>query len=92
MPPKNLTWYVYIVCCSDHTLYTGITTNPVKRIAEHNQSSKGARYTRARRPVFLVYLEEQPDRSRASLREYAIKHLRRKEKEELIETFRVDII
>ena len=50
-------WYVYVVRCRDDSLYTGITTELERRIEEHNHSPKGARYTRARRPVELVYSE-----------------------------------
>jgi putative endonuclease len=73
-------YFVYILQCSDETLYTGITTDISRRITEHNTSAKGAKYTRLRRPVKLVYSEECRDRSEASKREYAIKHLTRKEK------------
>ena len=75
---------VYIVRCNDATYYTGIATDVQRRIEEHNQSPKGARYTRSRRPVTLVYTEEHPDRSSASKREYAIKHMTRAEKQKLI--------
>ncbi len=77
---------VYIVRCSDGTYYTGIATDVQRRIEEHNHSPKGARYTRTRRPVTLVYSEEHPDRSSASKREYAIKHMTRAEKQNLIDT------
>lgn len=66
-------YYVYIVKCGDETLYTGISRELERRIDEHNSSDKGAKYTRARRPVTLVYSEEYPDRSSASKREYEIK-------------------
>jgi len=66
-------YYVYILMCADGTLYTGITTELVRRVDEHNGSEKGAKYTRVRRPVSLVYSEEYPDRSSASKREYEIK-------------------
>lgn len=73
-----MTWHVYIVRCADGTLYTGVTIDVVRRVAEHNSASRlGARYTRARRPVTLVYQEEAADRSAAGQREYAIKQLRR---------------
>jgi len=73
-------YFVYIVECSDETLYTGITTDLLRRVTEHNSSVKGAKYTRLRRPVKLVYSEECSNRSEASKREYAIKHLTRQEK------------
>jgi len=66
-------YYVYIVACRDETLYTGIATELERRLDEHNTSDKGAKYTRARRPVKLVYSEEHKDRSSASKREYEIK-------------------
>ena len=66
-------YYVYIVRCSDDTLYTGIATELERRIEEHNNSTKGAKYTRTRRPVTLVYHETFDDRSSASKREYEIK-------------------
>jgi len=73
-------YFVYILECSDSTLYTGITTDLKRRLDEHNNSSKGAKYTRLRRPVKIVYSEEQADRSSASKREYALKKLTREEK------------
>jgi putative endonuclease len=62
-----------MVKCADDTLYTGIATELDRRIEEHNASDKGAKYTRVRRPVELVYSEKYPDRSSASKREYEIK-------------------
>jgi putative endonuclease len=79
-------YYVYIVCCTDDTLYTGIATELERRIEEHNSSSKGAKYTKARRPVKLVYHETYNDRSTASKREYEIKKkMSRAEKLKLID-------
>jgi len=66
-------YYVYMVRCADDTLYTGITKEVQRRVDEHNSSDKGAKYTRTRRPVRLVYSEKYSDRSSASKREYAIK-------------------
>ena len=77
-------WFVYVVRCSDDSLYTGITTDINRRIEEHNTSNKGAKYTRTRRPVKLEYKEVYVDRSTASKREYAIKKLTRKQKLNLI--------
>lgn len=77
-------WYVYILKCHDGTLYTGITTNLERRVEEHNTSEKGAKYTRVRRPVRLVYSKEFEDRSQASVEEARIKKLTRKEKEDLL--------
>ena len=78
-------WALYIVRCSDETLYTGITKDVDRRIGEHNGIYlRGARYTRARRPVILVYQEILKSRSEAAKREFEIKRLSREEKEELI--------
>jgi len=62
-----------MVQCADETLYTGIAKDLKRRVKEHNESEKGAKYTRARRPVKLVYSEKFTDRSTASKREYEIK-------------------
>lgn len=77
-------YVVYIVKCSDNTLYTGIARDLTQRIEEHNSSDKGAKYTKARRPVTLVYHEEHTDRSSASKREYTIKKMGRQKKQLLI--------
>ncbi|MBT5934231.1 GIY-YIG nuclease family protein [Sulfurimonas sp.] len=77
-------YYVYILRCSDDTLYTGITTDIKRRIDEHSNSEKGAKYTKQRRPVNLVYSEESLNRSTASKREYEIKKMSRLKKLELI--------
>jgi putative endonuclease len=79
-------YYVYILECSDKTLYTGITTDIQRRVAEHNHSEIGAKYTKLRRPVKLLFIEEYPDRSCASKREYEIKKLKRVDKLKLIDT------
>ena len=76
--------YVYILRCADDSLYTGWTNNLEKRIKVHN-SGKGAKYTKARLPVALVYFEEFEDKIEAMRREYAIKKLTRKEKLLLID-------
>jgi len=77
-------YFVYILRCQDQTLYTGITSNIERRIKEHNSSNKGAKYTKSRRPVTLVYSEISPNRSLASKREYQIKKLSRAKKEQLL--------
>lgn len=69
-------WYVYMVRCRDGTLYTGIAKDVKRRVQEHNHHRRGARYTRARRPVDLVYCESQPSRSAAARREYRLRSLR----------------
>ncbi len=77
-------WRVYIVLCADNTLYTGITNDLPRRLAEHNHGPRGARYTRSRRPTRLVYCEEAADRSAAAKREYQIKNLALADKTALI--------
>ena len=77
--------YTYILKCKDDSLYTGWTNDLKKRSTSHN-AGKGAKYTKARRPVELVYYEEFQTREEAMKREYAIKQLSRKEKEALIKT------
>lgn len=77
-------WKVYVLKCADNTLYTGITTDIKRRVKEHNSSNLGAKYTRAKRPVELVYFENCDDKVHAMQREYAIKQLKRSEKLELI--------
>ncbi len=74
-------WWVYMLRCADGSLYTGITTDVSRRVAEHNGDARlGARYTRARRPVQLVYAEGAVDRAAAARREAAIKRLDRTRK------------
>jgi putative endonuclease len=81
-------YFCYIVECADGSFYTGWTTDPLRREREHNTSERGARYTRHHRPVRLVYIEPQPDRSAAMRRERAIKILSRPKKKALIEKSR----
>ena len=76
-------YYIYILRCADGTFYTGYTTDPERRVRVHN-SGKGAKYTRARRPVELIYTEVFDDKREAQRREYAIKQLTRADKERLI--------
>ena len=78
-----MTWRVYIIECSDGSLYTGITNDLDRRITAHNDG-RGAKYTKSRRPVRLRYSEPAADRKNASKREYAIKSLRKAEKMRLI--------
>lgn len=75
--------YVYILRCNDNSLYTGWTNNLEKRLKTHS-AGKGAKYTKARLPVELVYYEEFEDKIEAMKREYRIKQLSRKEKLELL--------
>ena len=79
-----MTNYVYILRCADDTLYCGWTTNLTTRVAAHN-SGHGAKYTRSRLPVALVYYEEYEDRHDALSREWHIKRMSHAEKEKLIE-------
>lgn len=79
-----MSWYVYILRCGDGSLYTGITDDVPRRFAAH-QAGKGAKYTRGRGPLTLVYTEEQPDKSAALKREIAIKKLKRTEKLDLLD-------
>ena len=80
-------WWVYILRCGDGTLYTGCTNDLPRRLQAH-QSGRGAKYTRSRLPVELVYQEAVPDRSAALRREAAIKRLDRRRKLALIAAFR----
>jgi len=78
-------WYVYMVRCSDNSLYTGITIDIERRIDEHNSNNRlAAKYTRVRRPVSLVYSETLASKSEAAKRECAIKQLNKQEKEQLV--------
>ncbi len=82
---KTDKWVVYILQCADDTLYTGITNDIEKRLQQHNGELKnGAKYTRSRQPVALVYSESTDSRSEASKREHAIKRLSRLQKQALI--------
>ena len=76
-------WYLYILRCGDGTLYTGITDDVARRLAAH-RAGKGAKYTRGRGPLELVYTEELPDKGSALRREAAVKKLTRAGKETLI--------
>ncbi len=79
-------WYVYMLRCSDGTYYSGVTTDLERRIKEHNGeggAGKGAKYTKARRPVRLAYSETALDRSAAQKQEHALRQLTRAEKQKL---------
>lgn len=82
-----MAWYLYMLRCADDTLYSGITTDLVRRLAEHNGGvkGKGAKYTAARRPVALVYKKRCKDRSSAASKEAALKTLSREAKLLLID-------
>lgn len=77
---------VYMLRCCDGTLYTGWTNDIERRLSSHSRGT-GAKYTRGRRPVTLVYLEKLPDKSAALKREAAIKKMKRPQKESLIQIF-----
>ena len=81
-----MSWYVYILRCRDNTLYTGMTDDVDRRLEAHN-AGKGAKYTRGRGPVTVVYQEQCDDRSAALKREHAIKALSRAQKLTLIAAF-----
>ena len=80
--PHKTPCYCYIVECADGTYYTGWAVDPERRVAVHNRG-RGARYTRMRLPVKLVYVEEQPDRTTAMKRERTIKRMARDKKQKL---------
>ncbi|HEY3311928.1 MAG TPA: GIY-YIG nuclease family protein [Anaerolineales bacterium] len=80
-------YFCYIVKCVDGSFYTGWTTDPARREKQHNAGT-GARYTRTHRPVQMVYIEEQPDRTSAIKRELAIKHLTHEKKDKLVNSRR----
>jgi len=84
-------WYMYVVECADGTYYTGITTDLARRVKEHNESKRGAKYTRSRRPVNLIFSDNYYDRSTASKAEYRFKSLTRRQKEIYIEQPRTSV-
>ena len=83
----NSTWYVYLLRCNDNSLYAGITTNIDRRLHQHNHTKLGAKYTRAKRPVTLAFIEAAIDKSTASKREYQLRKLAKTKKEELVSTY-----
>ncbi|OHD93609.1 MAG: endonuclease [Sulfuricurvum sp. RIFOXYD2_FULL_44_160] len=83
MKSSEKAYTLYILKCSDDTYYTGIAVDIEKRLNEHNTSEKGAKYTRSRRPVILMYSETCTDKSTALKRELAIKRMKRAQKEAL---------
>ncbi|MFN2151375.1 MAG: GIY-YIG nuclease family protein [Anaerolineales bacterium] len=83
-----MSFYCYILECVDGTYYTGWTTDPQRRLRQHN-AGRGARYTSTRRPVRLAYVEPQPDRSSAQKREIKIKKLTRTQKQALIQNTQI---
>lgn len=83
MPRLTPEWFVYVVRCADRSLYTGVTTDAERRVAEHNDG-RGARYTRSRCPVALVYVEKVDDRGSALRREHEIKRMTAEGKRRLV--------
>lgn len=86
------THYVYMLKCRDQTIYTGYTTNIQRRLNEHNSSSKGAKYTRGRRPVILIYFKMFSTKSEALKHEHQLKKIKRHEKEKLIKLAQPNLI
>ncbi|TMM47703.1 GIY-YIG nuclease family protein [Colwellia ponticola] len=87
---KKSTWWVYLLRCKDNSLYAGVTTDIHRRTNEHNNSKLGAKYTLARRPVSLAYLEQADDKSSACKREYQIRQLSKVKKEQLVGNYSED--
>jgi putative endonuclease len=83
MKSSEKAYTLYILQCNDGTYYTGIARDVEKRLHEHNTSNKGAKYTRSRRPLTLMYKESYPDKSSALKRELKIKRMKRSDKEVL---------
>ena len=82
-----MSWFVYMLRCSDSSLYTGVTTDLKRRIKEHNgegAKGRGAKYTKAHRPVVLAYQERVANRSTAQIRESQLRKLVKVEKEKLV--------
>ena len=88
MMKTDTIWSVYIVRCVDGTLYTGVSSDSARRVKEHNSLHDGAKYTRTRQPVALVYVEVLGDKGTALSREYALKQLPRGKKLELVKEFK----
>lgn len=83
----NNTWFVYLLRCADSSLYAGITTDLNRRLHEHNHTNLGAKYTKARRPVTLAFVENSLDRSSASKQEYILRKLTKAKKEQKVATY-----
>jgi putative endonuclease len=82
-------WFLYVLQCSDGSYYTGVTTDLNRRLKEHNTSKRGAKYTKTRRPVEIIYSLEYEDRSSAQKFEHRFKQLTRKQKEEVINKVKI---
>lgn len=81
------TWFVYLLRCNDNSLYAGITTDIERRLHQHNHTKLGAKYTRAKRPVTLAFIESAADKSSASKREYQLRKLTKTSKEQLVSNY-----
>lgn len=88
----NSAWYVYLLRCNDNSLYCGVTTDLERRLKEHNESEKGAKYTRARRPVSLVFNQSTSCRSEACRLESYIKKMTKVHKEALIKSAEIVVL
>ena len=86
MTTKN-SWFVYFLRCNDNSLYAGITTDIDRRLYQHNHTKLGAKYTRAKRPVTLAFIETAVDKSMASKREYQLRQLTKSQKEHLVSAY-----
>lgn len=82
-----MAWWVYLLHCGDDTYYCGITTDPDQRLHDHNNTQRGAAYTRTRRPVKLVWKEEAESKGAALRREHEIKKMTRRQKELLVKSY-----
>ena len=80
-------WYTYMVRCNDNSLYTGVTTDLQRRVYEHNGVKKGAKYTKNKQPVVLVYYQMKTSRSTACQYEYKLKQLSKLQKEVIVSEF-----
>ncbi len=80
------TWYLYVLLCADGTYYTGITKDTKRRLHEHNNTKRGAKYTKVRRPVSLVFSKRFDNRSVAQKAEYAFKRYSRAQKKQIVES------
>jgi len=87
MTTRKSAWFVYLLRCNDNSLYAGVTTDIKRRVTEHNTSALGAKYTRARRPVTLAYLEEADSRSDAGKQEYKLRKLTKQKKEQKVASY-----
>lgn len=81
---KTSSWRFYVLLCSDGSYYAGVTTDVDRRLHEHNNTRRGAKYTRTRRPTRIILLEPHPSRSSAMKAESKFKRLTRKQKEERV--------